>query len=261
MFGTFAGVRPESTIRSHRVFQLTVNQSCHTIIFASALRHDLDLGSIVLDCCVLPLTLPKVHQLVGSLADLQEKNPCSIALTKEESVLWKRLIPALVERCRTWTHKPRCEYQQKGGVAPLSTEENETPLCSCGEGKDLPDRFTKEENGAWAPFAKYATRMALAPIFPVPYVEPSMTAFLKSAQGLMAGETLSQTTSTQATTRGSSSPGALPSVNATTGAEKCDTRENTKGPLKRWTRCGPTRYCNHACQKAAWKDHKKVCKP
>lgn len=261
IFATFAGLNPKSNNRSLRVFQLTINQSCHTLIFANALRHDLDLGSIVLDCCVLPLTFTKLRQLMDPLAYLQAKHLCNISLTKAESVLWKRLIPALVERCRTWTHKPGCEYQQ-GGVAPLSTDDNETPLCSCGEGKDLPDGFAEEENGAWAPFAKYVTRMALAPIFPVPYVEPSMTAFLrdvKGAEGLMAGTASSQTT--QAPYAGPSTTGVLPSFNTTTGAEKCDTCGNTKGPFKKCARCGKTRYCNHACQKAGWKKHKKYCAP
>ena len=30
-------------------------------------------------------------------------------------------------------------------------------------------------NETWAPFAKYATRIAIAPIFSVPYVESSIT--------------------------------------------------------------------------------------
>ena len=259
ILGAFTGLLPESKNTSIRTFQLTIDESCHTIIFANALRHDLDLGSIVLDCCVLPLTFAKLGQLMDHLPDLLERGAINVALTKEESVLWKRLIPALVERCRTWTHKLRCEYKLKGGVAPLSTEENETPLCSCGEGKDIPDNFTKEENGAWAPFAKYATRMALAPVFPVPYVEPSMTAFIKDAQVAMAGGMPSQTT--QAPIAGSLTAGALPSSTATKGTEKCDSCGNTKGPFKRCSRCGKARYCNHACQKAGWKEHKKYCAP
>ena len=259
ILGAFAGLIPESKNISMRTFQLTLNESCHTIIFANALRHDLDLGSIVLDCCVLPLTFAKLPRLMDHLPDLLESGSMNVVLTKEESDLWKRLIPALVERCRTWTHKPRCEYQQKGGVAPLSAEENETPLCSCVEGMDLPDGFAKEEDGAWAPFAKHVTRMALAPIFPVPYVEPSMTAFLKGAYKLMAGATLSQLT--EAPKAGPSVAGALPSSNATTGAEKCDSCGNTKGPFKTCSRCRTTSYCNHACQKAGWKEHKKSCAP
>ena len=256
---TFAGLYPKAKNISVRVFRLAVDRSCHTIIFANTLRHDLDLGSIVLDCCVLPLTFAKLRQLRKPLADLQERSPYNVPLTEEESVLWKRLIPALVERCRRWTHKPRCDYQQNGGVAPLSTEENETPLCSCGEGKDLPDGFTNEEDGAWAPFAKYVTRMALAPIFPVPYVESSTSVFLEAAQALMMGETPSQ--NTQAPNAGNPTAGAMPSVNATTGAEKCDSCGNTKGPFKMCSRCRKAWYCNHACQKAEWKEHKKHCAP
>lgn len=258
IFATFAGLNPQAKGRSTGVFQLTHNQSCHTIIFANSLRHDLDLGSILLDCCVVPLTLAKLQKLMAPLADLQGNNPCNIVLTREESILWKRLIPALVERCRTWTHKASCEYQRKGGVAPLSTEENETPLCSCGEGRDLPDGFAKAEKGQWAPYAKYATRMSLAPIFPVPYVEPSMTDLIDRASA--GGPSISSASRTPGPRRppvteaGYSHPDAGLS-------EKCDNCGNTKGPFKRCVRCAKTRYCNHACQKADWKVHKKVCEP
>ena len=259
VFGTFVGLNPDAAKKSSQVFQLLVGKSCHTIIFATALRHDLDLGSIVLDTCVVPLTYSMMNDLYTPLANMQKRDACGIVLPEEESILWKRLIPALVERCRTWTHKATCEYQKIGGVAPLSTDEYETPLCSCGQGKNIPDDFAKQDNGEWAPFAKYATRMAIAPIFSVPYVEPSMSEFRKGLASMESGrlnagvDSSSTRIGATSTTRVGSS--AAPSISQ----EQCDNCGNTSGPFKKCARCGKTRYCNHACQKAAWKAHKKEC--
>ena len=165
--------------------------------------------------------------------------------------MWKRLIPAMVERCRIWPHKKSCEYQKKGGVSPLSIEKHETPLCSCGEGKDLPPNFAKGDDAWWAPFAKYATRMALGLIFPVPYVEPSMTDLESRLQKTR------QSTRT-APARATATP-AAEAGSSTSAVEKCDNCGSAVGPLRKCARCGKTRYCNHACQKADWKQHKKVC--
>ena len=251
MIATFAGLNPKMKTKSPRIFQLTHQGSCHTIIFANVLRHDLDLGSIVLDTCVVPLTYAKLQDLYESLSDMSKQITCGIVLSKRESALWKRLIPTLVERCRTWPHKKSCEYQKRGGVAPLSTEEHETPLCSCGEGKDLPPGFGKGDDAWWAPFAKYATRMALAPIFPVPYVEPTMSRLLDHVKKPRpsTGNVPANVTAAP--------PTAEPGSDIL--EEKCENCGNSKGPFRKCARCGKVRYCNHACQKADWKVHKKNC--
>lgn len=259
MFGTFAGLNHDAAKPTRQVFQLLVRNSCHTIIFATALRHDLDLGSIVLDTCVVPLTYFMMHDLYTPLANMQERNPRGIVLPEKESILWKRLIPALVERCRTWTHKTTCEYQEMGGAAPLSTDEYETPLCSCGQGKNLLDDFTKQENGEWAPFAKYATRMAIAPIFSVPYVEPSMSEFRKGLNGMNAARSNVSVESSSTRAGATSTTRARSSAAPSTSQEQCDNCGSTSGPFKKCARCGKTRYCNQACPKAAWKAHKKDC--
>lgn len=65
------------------------------------MSHDLDLGSIVLDAYVVSLTISIVHELMDAFALLQRKQPLGIVLSRRESILWKRLLPALAERCRT----------------------------------------------------------------------------------------------------------------------------------------------------------------
>lgn len=147
-------------------FQLFLNAHRHTLLFANSLRHDLDLGSIVMDAYVVPLTSSRVRELISSLMVLQHSNQTQLDFSQGGTTLWKSALPALAERCRDWQHQATCEYQKTG--AALSTADDQSPLCSCGEGK-VGAEFHK--NAVWAPFAKYATRVALMPIFPVPYLE------------------------------------------------------------------------------------------
>ncbi|KAI9713338.1 MAG: hypothetical protein M1812_006697 [Candelaria pacifica] len=206
----------------------------HTLIFATALRHDLDSRSFVLDACVVPLTLPRVRSLSSALARLVAAKPLMINVSPEETVLWKNLLPALAERCRTWKHKSTCEYQMMG--APLSTEIAETPLCSCGEGQVSPDFLQRKD---WAPFKKYATQIAISPIFPVPY--------------LSSGSSASKP-------KRPSPSSTLASAMAAYAAEKCDFCGARSKDTKLCGRCKGARYCDAACQKSAWKEHKKLCK-
>jgi len=51
----------------------------------------------------------------------------------------------------------------------LSLEDGDTPICACGNGM-LPRDFITGLPG-WDAVAKYATRVAIAPCFSVPFVE------------------------------------------------------------------------------------------
>ncbi len=128
------------------------------------MRHDLDLGSVVLDAWVLPLTNARVQKLSSAIQSLlsAKPQPLGVYLSDKESILWKRLLPALAERCRNWHHKADCEYRIKGAI-PLSVKENQNPLCGCGEDKVSPS-FAKVKQ--WAPFTKYVTRVAICTGFP-----------------------------------------------------------------------------------------------
>lgn len=148
-------------------FQLVLNTHRHTLLFANSLRHDLDLGSIVMDAYVVPLTTSRVRELIMPLMNLQRANHVQLEFSQGGTALWRRALPALAERCRRdWQHQATCGYQQTGAALP--TAKDQSPLCSCGEGQ-VGAEFHR--NAAWAPFAKYATRIALMPIFPVLYLE------------------------------------------------------------------------------------------
>ncbi|KAL9124897.1 MAG: hypothetical protein Q9217_005825 [Psora testacea] len=261
LFSSFAG--SNATWNSHnsgkrwQTFQLSINQSCHTILFATALHQDLDLSSIVLEAFVLPLTIPKVMAMGQALYNLQEAaQPCGIHVTSAETVLWKRLLPALAERCRTYPHKPSCEYRRPGAKIPLSVEEAENPLCSCGEGQISGSEFAQMGGGlsAWKPFAKHVTRIAISPIFPVPFVENSMSDIRKRMHPSFA----SGTGGKAAASMESLLVGGGGQVSAG-DASKCDHCGKGGGSLKTCGRCGRVRYCGGVCQKAAWREHKKGC--
>ncbi|KAL9635457.1 MAG: hypothetical protein Q9164_003443 [Protoblastenia rupestris] len=223
--------------RRCQTFQLTNNNSCHTILFATALHHDLDLNSITLEAYVLPLTMPKVMQLGPSLAKLQESTtPCNIRVTPAENILWKRLLPALAERCRSYPHKSDCEYRQPGATIPLSVLEADNPLCSCGEGQLSASEFVEKGRGPkeWRPFAKYVTRVAISPIFPVPFVENSMSDIKDLAQRTRASDVEGRGigASSSLPMRQGGDAAAATSAATATASEKCDHCGKVSGALK-----------------------------
>ncbi|KAJ7658957.1 hypothetical protein B0H17DRAFT_343517 [Mycena rosella] len=153
-----------------RVFTLveTESNNCDTVLFISDLRFDLPSHTVVCDGYVLPLTreiLSKIERPFGKL--VQEKVMSNIPVSKVEIGAWKRLLPALVERCRSWKHADRCEYVVQGRV-PLSDEMERDPLCGCGKGKDIEGM---RKVAQWAKLAPFTVRVALSPLFAVSYLE------------------------------------------------------------------------------------------
>ena len=246
LFATFAGLN-ENSNGPKKTFQLALESTgVHTIIFATGIRHDLDLGSLVMEAYVVPFTIPRVKELLQPLNALQMTEPSGIRISDDESILWKRMFPALAERCRTWEHKTSCEYRNKG--APLSTEEGKSPLCSCGEGKISGAALAKLGLKEWAPFAKYAIRVAIAPIFPVPYVESSLSDILKPSRAIRSQRA-----------RSSAPTSTGQSLKHAEAVAKCDNCGKAGDKLQLCGGCRKVRYCGPECQKAARKEHKGDC--
>ncbi|KAJ7792569.1 hypothetical protein B0H14DRAFT_3562782, partial [Mycena olivaceomarginata] len=147
-----------------RVFRLAEKESNNsdTIIFISNLRFDLSSDTVVCDGYVVPLTRKLVAKIQGPISKLVE-SMITIPASKVANDAWKRLLPPLVEHCRSWTHAESCEYISQGRV-PLSVEMECDPLCSCGKGKDVDGMRKKAE---WATLAQYAVPVAFSPLFAV----------------------------------------------------------------------------------------------
>ena len=222
---------PEYKSINHRLLGLKVGGNINTLIFAPTLRFDLASHTLVADRYVLPLKWDRVRKVEKTLvATIREL--IYAELSDEQAVAWKQLLPALAERCRTWKHGPNCEFLAKRMI-PLSLERENDPLCSCGKGKDISAAFRKEKK--WESATPFVTRIALGPIFGVPYAE-GVGGFIDTTTQELDEES----------------------------EERRDRCARCGGPGKpKLLVCGAcksTRYCSAGCQREDWKKHKQMCK-
>ena len=212
-----------------------------TVIVANALRFDFDNASIVLDAYVVCMTKNRTQKMALLGKVLEGGNMCKVKMSRDEEALFKHMLPAMVERCRgtSWNHLQDCSYFKSDRV-PLSTEHGQSAICSCGQGK------TSEllvEHPHYRQLVKFMTRIALAPISTVGFVE---NLFAEVSKEIPADRL--------AVTAYSSSGEASAMLN-------CGHCGREGDDLKLCKRCGQARYCDKDCQVSAWKQHKKVCKP
>nr|VWP00358.1 Spa2 [Ganoderma boninense] len=140
----------------------------HTLLFIDKVRFDVAAHAMVCDAFVVHTSAiaPPAASALREVyrQDFQHVNVPTTATMRA----WKQMLPALTERCRTtWTHGANCEYAAQGRI-PLDDRTAPDPLCSCGRGQDVGGMM---KDGVWRKFAPWATRIALSPVFPVPYLE------------------------------------------------------------------------------------------
>jgi hypothetical protein len=198
------------------------------ILFIQSLRLDLAAFTLVADVAVVPLENAIMPYIGRGLQALHTEEIMQIVASPAEVVAWKRLLPAFVERCRTWSHGQNCEYTSEGRV-PRSTKIDENPICSCGRSVGLPKSFPRVPTEAWRILRPYATRAAFSPLYAVSYVEPVASA----ARDMLKSEFPSTAQSTtehpgKKTCASCASPGKL----------VC-------------SRCKKVTYCSAACSKTA----------
>lgn len=210
------------------------------LIFVDKLRVDDAAFTVVLDVAVLPLT---TELLLRMHPAMQALTAAYVAVGAQELAGWKRLMPALVERCRTWSHRETCEYAVSGKV-PVSVEVDEVPLCECGRGVNLSESL-KNIPGV-EQLLPYATRAAISPLFAVSYLE--------RVAG-KARETIKHQASWQS---------ASPAISGMAMAHPTETCRKCHGPgkpkLLACGKCKTAKYCSTECQRADWKAHKQTCK-
>ena len=229
----------------------------HMLIFVSALRLDAIGAGVVLDAAVLPFTREMIdkHELDDFLLLLRTLECATIKVDDAELRLWKRVLPALAERCRTWTHGEECEYRSGGGKIPVSEDDGKQLLCSCGQG-ELPEDFMPLPD--WDSAAQFATRVAISPMFASPFVEDIMDASLAAKFPRMGMD--ADANAGSSSSAGSSTSPALPvqSEDACRACGRADAKPNG-GPLKKCARCLEVKYCSAECQKKDWKKHRMEC--
>lgn len=176
-------------VRRHDVLALNSPEEggVHMLIFMSSLRLDMSCQHVVLDIAILPLSLDIIPKMVPLLNMIQQQGFLSITVDKSELLQWKHALPAMVERCRDWNHKPSCEYLTSSKV-PASVEFGQQPLCSCGKDR-FPHSYKTALPGIWKEVSKHAVRAAIAPVFPYPSLSAnsSSTNLMNSGRGKVQG--------------------------------------------------------------------------
>ncbi|TFK74174.1 hypothetical protein BDN72DRAFT_813427 [Pluteus cervinus] len=227
-----------------RVFELGEdNANIHTMIFILDIRLDLSSHTIVAEAFTL-----SQEQMREACGPVTLALPMAFILTsKEEAVVWKGLLPAFAERCRSWEHKPTCDYIKSSGKIPLGIEAKQDPLCQCGRGIGI-EAFAKVKG--WSPFAPFVTRIALSPLFAVSYLE-KIAGMLKPGTSKL-NDMLSND---------------KPTRNTNLARDICGKCRKTAAELSKAGKpkmmicglCKTVSYCSKECQKADWKAHKPKC--
>lgn len=140
------------------------------LICPSALRLDLSSKTLVLDCAVTHLNKCNLPYLRPWLDGTE---PCyfrQIIIEDDELLMWKHTLPAFVERCRTWSHSPSCEYLRAQQI-PLSTENMEPGIfCSCAYAFGRSSNYDIGNSQLLSCLTpRHAVRAALTLPFPFPF--------------------------------------------------------------------------------------------
>ncbi|KAI5195913.1 hypothetical protein E4T38_08776 [Aureobasidium subglaciale] len=225
LFLASSGLHPDSLGQKIQLFIVRDTSNYHFFIVTNALYHDRDTGSVFLDAFFMPASLELITQrsfakMMGSNSD---NKSLVIGASKEDAQLWHHLIPSLAECCRSWEHTSTCLYKIS------STRPFAEFTCGCGMGKDI----AKLPHG-FKDVAAFATRVAIPFISAVPYVESIRDEEVMNAFAELGLENKK--------------------------SDACGSCGDVKAGMKVCGRCEKVKYCNHACQKAAWKVHKKECK-
>jgi hypothetical protein len=203
------------------------------LVFVAGLRLDLAGATVALDCAVVSMALEAAPLLRPGREHLDKlTRTMQIRTRPAEVTAWKHLMPAFVERCRTWSHKQNCQYGSTGQI-PLSEDIEVDPLCKCGQGIGFDGPEWKVP--AWEQLLPYATRAAISPLFGVSYLE------VVAGPAAMMSDTRKSIAYTEPT-------------------DVCWRCGDIGRPLLRCQKCQKALYCSKECQQMHWKEeHKNVC--
>jgi hypothetical protein len=206
-------------------------------LFFTGHYHDFNSQSLVTEGYVWPV--------VGDDELFEGLEVADIIVNAEEMEFWRRLLPALVERCREFEHSKACEYSASG--IPVSLDKGQSSICSCGTGKLVGDGFQNALEDTWTRYQPHVTRVAVSTIFAAAYVDATRTfsnAFVQGKHEKMAifryfGPIIKE---------------------AHVEANKFRCKVCWKKNAKKCSKCKEVAYCSKVCQNKDKKEHKKYCK-
>lgn len=233
------------------------------LIVGSSVCLDVANQGIYLDAAAIPITRHLAQSNPYVLQSIADK-VLDIDVNGAGLEQWKYVLPAFTERCRTWKHKPTCEYI-KAGKVPHTTEPAADFLCSCGRG-NFPAGFISGLP-EWGQLSKLAVRVAISPCYVSPFGWSAAKAATRATPGAHKASNQSKTgdqpTSedlVRAVEDCKSRFGKLSLVEGHCVA--CGATKSKKGgELDVCGRCHHAKYCSVECQQKDWKLwHKKICK-
>ncbi|EEH47199.2 uncharacterized protein PADG_03297 [Paracoccidioides brasiliensis Pb18] len=223
MVMSFAGIQGPR----RKVFGLSNDKiGLQVLFFNSSIRIDMSNHTVALDVAIITLPPEMGPQMWDFVKSLKTVDFATIAVDEGELKLWKRVLPAFVERCKDWRHKSTCEYKSESRI-PLSVEGHKPVLCSCGNGI-LPPSFISGLD-MWDAVSKHAVRGLVPLLFTLPYSDSKCSLvevdkFRKSK------------------------------------CEACGAEKSVHGrALLSCAQCLMVRYCSSKCQRTHWKVHRKSC--
>ncbi|KAG8712207.1 hypothetical protein FRC09_020122 [Ceratobasidium sp. 395] len=197
-------------------------------ICVGGIRLDLAAATVVIDTAIVAWP-SKIAELLDPQTPIHEiQTPISSVNT------WQRLLAACVERCRTWSHGPKCEYKSANGAPYLGSAEDNS-LCSCGQGLGL--ESTGWKIAGWERLLPYSTRAAIPPLFGVVYLEEIVGLGLKLQNEPQP-------------------------ISWDEPEDECWECGEMSEDLIECSRCMKARYCSQDCRVKHWQaEHKYICKP
>lgn len=206
----------------------------HFVFFIHGLYLDLNSGSVAVEAYLQPMT-----------SDVPSFKPDgTLPVTAEQMAWWRKKLPSMVESARTWTHTAKCEYITEGVPRPGSS-----PVCSCGKGK------VGQDMGKWKEFRACVTRVAVQPMFAVPWLTSTRYIPTEKDYEEKSSESITRTkTATVDVTVAEATPKTTKST--IDACKVCLKKEDAK----KCGKCMSVMYCSKACQRNDWKAHKNVCR-
>ena len=218
---------PMSTVKSHirsllspfptsTVIKLKSQNSGHIdiVFFVWRLYLDPNSRSVVGEGYTMPITAD-VSIIPPHTTELQASGG--------EMNWWRSVLPGMVEQARMWKHKPSCIYKFTGIPRAAAA-----PICSCGQGQ-VTSGFM--DNKEWRKYAPYVTPVAISPIFPAPWLDPTRRNIPEIEQ-VMDCDDIKE--------------------------EKCKICGKVDS-RKKCGKCMKVVYCSRECQIKDWRKHKASC--